>query len=462
MFEKLYLKYAKFILRLNNVPKYWYFLRFILHWFTLPIKLMIIGALGVYQIIYQTLFFTTRDVKPQSDDKKKKYFNFMYIKLPRFVTETEELYVNRVPYYVKPNGINHNMDHQALRHATYTFLMGKIGKRNSNQEFSLAKHMKGDSLLRGYNNDGQINQNTVSGDMLCGMSLAMLDVKSDVIPGLIIKGGTGDILKDKFDEIVVNIIENDYALLEKGIPEDGPEREVYNEELNTVKDPLSVRLKSARGMWQPGLETVGAQALTLLAAVRVADKKCGSVLPKRTYKKLLYKYGYGLLSLFPTAFLQSKRGYYNEHNCMNALYVLAKLADNKLGKLFWTLPMIYVFLLSYKYRNGYFTGLLLEVAPWLTFLLKYHKEQCINNLYEKEPLPYSREFGIEVIATKNLPVPFNSMNQGEFYVEMPHRELITKVDNEIIRTDNYHSGLGWIACAIMLEPNIVKEFLNEN
>lgn len=460
MLQNLYLKYAKFILRYNDIPKYWPALRFIIHWLTLPIKLSVIGGLGIYQIIYQTFKFKNRKTDTVSPEKKAKYLKFMFNKLPVFKTETEELYVNRVPYYFKPDGVNHNMDHQALRQGTYTFLMGKIDKRTPAQEVSLAKHMRGDILFRGYDMNGKTNANTVSGDMLCGMSLAMLDVKSQVIAdGPMIKGGTGDILKDKFDELVINIIENDYALLEKGIPEDGPEREVYNDELNRTRDPLSIKFKSARGMWQPGLETAGAQALTLLAAVRVADKKCGSLVPKRTYPKLLWKYGYGLLSLFPTAFTQSQRGYYNEHNCMNCLYILAKLADSKLGRLFWTLPMIYILLLSYKWRNGYFTGLLLDVAPYLGGLLKYHKQECINNLYEVEPIPYSREFGIDIPMTKDLPIPFSLMNQGEFHVEMPHKLLLTKVENEVIRTDNAHSGLGWFAHAVMLEPEYIKETL---
>lgn len=459
MLQNLYLKYAKFILRLHGVPSYWLYLRFIIHWLTLPIKLMVIGGLGTYQIVYQTLFFKSRKTDLAPKEKKDKYLQMMFDKLPLYKTANTELYVNRVPYYEKPNGFNHNMDHQSARHGTYTFLMGKIGKRTSNQELALSKHMKNGMLLRGYNSMGEENAHTVSGDMLCGMSLAMLDVKSEVPEGALVKGSTGDLLRDKFDEVVINIIENDFALLEGACPEDGPERAVWDEEMDRVKDILSIRMKSARGMWQPGLETVGAQAITLLAAVRIADKKCGSVLPKRTYPKLLWKYGYGLLSLFPSAFTQRTRGYYNEHNCMISAYTLAKLADNKLGKLFWTIPMIYLFLLSYKWRNGYFTGLLLDVAPYLGKLLAYHKQECINNLYEVEPIPYSRDRGVELPVTKDLPVPFALMNQGEFHVEQPHRLLLTKVDNDVIRTDNALSGLGFFAHAIMLEPEYVKEVL---
>lgn len=462
MLNKLYITYAKFILRLDNVPKYWIYLRFILHWLTIPLKLVVIGSLGMYQIIYQTLFFKTRKTEQVDSQKKAKYFKMMLQKLPIFRDVNSELYVNRVPYYERPNGTNHNIDHQCLRQGTYTFLMGKIDRRNAAQEISLSKHMKNGILLRGYNSNGDENKATVSGDMLCGMSLAMLDVKSGAIEGVIAKGTTGDTLRDKFDEVVNSIIENDFALLEGTQPEDGPERSVWDDELKLVKDSTLIRMKSARGMWQPGLETAGAQALTLLAAVRIADKKCGSLVPKRVYSKLLWRYGYGLLSLFPTAFIQSKRGYYNEHNCMNSAYILAKLADSKLGKLFWTLPMIYMFLLSYKWRNGYFTGLLLDVAPYFTRLLSYHKQECINNLYELEPIPYSREHGIEIPVTKDLPVPFSLMNQGEFHVEQVPKLLITKVDDEIIRTDNCHSGLGFIAHAIMLEPNTIKEILNES
>lgn len=462
MLNKLYTRYAKFILKIENVPSYWFTVRFIVHWLTLPIKLLVIGSLGWFQIIRQTLFSSNRKTTKVDIETKTKYLKFMFNKLPIFKSETEELYVNRVPYYERPNGYNHKPDHQAARHGTYVFLMGKVGKRTPAQEMSMAKHMKNETLFRGYDLTGQTNANTVSGDMLCGVTLAMLDVKSSVIPDYgPIKGGTGDILRDKFDEIVKSIIENDFALLEGGIPEDGPERLQYDEELARVKDPILVRIKSARGNWQPGLETVGAQALTLLAAVRVADKKCGSPLPKRTYSKLLYRYGYGILSLIPTAFTQKQRGYYNEHNCMISAYTLAKLADNKMGRLFWTLPMIYIFLLSYRYRNGYFTGLLLDVAPYLSGILSYHKQECINNLYEKEPIPYSRAFGLEIPIKKDLPVAFSDMNQGEFHVEQVHAQLFTKLDNDIIRTDNHHSGLGWFAHSILLEPEYVKNVLKD-
>lgn len=460
--NKLINTYAKFILKIENVPTYWHPLRFILHWVTLPFKLLVIGGLGTYQILKQTLH-TSRHIPEATLENKKKYINSVFRKLPIARAINDELYCPRVPYYERPNGYNHNIDHQSAWHGVYTFLMSRIGKRNGFQELSMSKHMKEHNLYRGYTFDGRTNANTVSGDMLIGTSLSLLNVRGSAMEGVVSQGSTGDVLKDKFDEMVVHLIENDYALLEGGVPEDGPERELYDIELarhKNVKD--MVKIKSARGMWQPGLETVGAQALTVLAAVRVADKKCGSITPKRAYTTLLYRYGYGILSLFPTAFTAANRGYYNDNNCMAALYILAKLADTKLGRLFWTLPMVYVFLLSYRTRNGYFTGMVLDVAPFLNKVLTYHKSQCINYLYEHDPITYSRDNGIELNTYgKLLPVRFNETNQGEFLHDHEAKLFMNQVGEEIIRTDNCHSGLGWMASSILLEPELVKEALSE-
>jgi len=458
-------KYIKFILKLELTPKWWYPVRFILHWISLPIKLIVIGSLGVFQIINQTLRFSNRVIASRlNEEQKRGIIRRVFTKLPIVRNMNEELYVNRVPYYQKPNGYNQNIDHQCSRHSTYTFLMSRIGKRNEAQETAVLKHINGETLYRGYNWAEDVNMDTVSGDMLCGLNLAMLDAVSSTKPGVINQGTTGDALKDAFDELVCGIIKNDYALLEnpnKAPEAPSPENEAYNEELQRVKH--RPKIKSTRGMWQPGLETVGAQAITLLAAVRVADKKCGSLTPAREYSKLLYRYGYGLLSLFPTAFIQHKRGYFNDHNCMIGLYVLAKLADSKLGKLFWTLPMIYVFLLSYRYRNGYFTGLLLDVAPWLSGMLSYHKQQCEDYLFESDNvIMYSREGGIEIPQAQELPVPFNEMNQSEFHPDQDQKHFTNNPgDVNMIRTDNYHSGLGWMAHMVMLNKELVRDALNE-
>jgi hypothetical protein len=121
--------------------------------------------------------------------------------------------------------------------------------------------------------------------------------------------------------------------------------------------------------------------------------------------------------------------------------------------------MVYVFLLSYRWRNGYFTGLLLDVAPYLRPILKHHTQQCINYLYEANPIPYSRDRGIELAVEKELPVKFNDTNQGEFSYDHEQKYFTNKMGEEIIQTDNCHSGLGWFAACVMLEPNFVKDTL---
>lgn len=464
MLKKFIYNYTKFILKLELYPKWWPAVRFILNWITLPIKLFVIGSMGIYQIIYQTLFFRTRHINPQTNENKEKYLRFMYSKLPVVRNINEELYVNRVPYYEKPNGYNQNIDHQASRHGTYTFLMSQIDKRNGFQEMALARHMFEHKLYRGYNWADKVNENTVSGDMLIGTALGVLNTKGSIKVGSIASsGGSAEALMDAYYELISNFVRNDYSLLEGNkSPEDGPEKEAFDEEVKRKLEAGAVRLKSTRGMLSPGLEPVGAQAITALCALRVGDRVCGSLLARKAYVKLLYKYGYGLLSLFPTAFIQSKRGYFNDHNVMVGLYILAKLSDGKLGRLFWTFPMIYTFLLSYKWRNGYFTGLLLDVAPWMGIFLKYHKEQCINYLYEEMPIAYARYGGFELPASKGLPIKFNDMNQDEFHPDQEHYYFTNKAGgDDIIRTDNYHSGLGFFAHAIMLEKEFVKETLKK-
>src|SRR5690606_22888301 len=106
-------------------------------------------------------------------------------------------------------------------------------------------------------------------------------------------------------------------------------------------------------------------ALTILASLRIASKVTDSSVCRKEYNNLLWRYGYGLLSLAPTAYIDSQRGYFNDHNCLISLYALFRLADSPLGKLFWALPMVYVWTLSRHWYNGYFTGLVRECIPWL-------------------------------------------------------------------------------------------------
>lgn len=462
---KLYAKYMSLILD-TKPSKVWQVTRFILHWLSLPIKLIVIGSLGGYQIVRQKLFTKVRALPaPATEEQKKEYFNFIKDRLPIMKKDGLELYVNRVPYYEGCMGYNHNFDHQAARQGTYAFLMGKLEKRNREMDFAVAKHILKDGMLaRGYKlnpYEGEWFHNTasVSGDMLVGVSLSMLNYSKNEY------GNDVVLIKEYYDRMLASIVDNDYSILEGQKPEDASEGNLtlWNEIEEYNKKAIVKRtMKSNRANWQPGLETVGAQGLTILAAMRIGDKIVGASYAKKEYRKLLWRYGYGLLSLIPTAFTQSKRGYFNDHNCMVCLYILSKLSDSKLGKLFWKIPMVYVWLLSKKWHNGYFTGLLNDAHPGT--VSKKYIEACKAYLYEEKPIQWAYSDSA-MFPPKEVPVKFNDMNQDEFSPDMPQTLLFPPGIEKDLRDqvmgglEKRRSGLGWLACAIMLEDDNGKRFI---
>jgi hypothetical protein len=438
--------YQKFILNIKPNTT-WKVVRFLLHWITLPLKLIAIGGLGITQIILKS--FKKQRPVPEMPSRTAAYLDFrqVFLNLPVLKTEDVELYVNRVPFNQIPTRSNYNTDHQCSRHATYAFLMNKLGKYNSRIDAAVAEHIQPGYLCRGwklnpYEDQMMYNVSTVSGDMLCGLNLAML-------------GKPGDWLKEKYDQLITDIIQHDYSLLEGGTPDKGDyEREVWDEQMAIVKYPEGVRMKSSRGMWHPGLETVGAQALTLLSSLRVADKKLGSPLAKSEYKKMLWLYGYGLLSIFPTAYTDKQRGYFNDHNCLIALYTLSKLADNSLGRLFWKIPMVYVWLLSRHWYNGYFTGLVKDCYPEV--ISQKYVDKCIAYLYENQPRIHGYIGGGITKPISEVPVTYNDLGEDEFSPDIRQDEKRILADE----SSKIKTGLGWFACAVMLDPKGVKEFLD--
>ncbi len=435
--EKIINMYMDYIL--NTKPsKSWKVLRFFLHWITLPIKLLLIGGLGLYQIIHKKL--TVKNRVPLTDvpsiELKRRYFRKVLNALPLLKTTELECYVNRVPYYSIPNGYNHNPDHQCSRHGTYMFLMKKLDLDNEKMRTALQMHMQGKWLCRGfiknpYESIVNYNVGTVSGDMLCGLNLG---IATETIPN------------ENFDILISSIIDNDYALLEGKQPDVGdPGHDLYAKlfkENNYRMEKVS--MKSSRGMWQPGLETVGAQALTILASLRLAEIKNGNREAGREYRKLLWKYGYGLLSMFPTAYTDNRRGYFNDHNCLIALWILSKSSKTKLGKLFWKIPMLYVWSLSKHWYNGYFTGLVKDCYP--ESISQEYIDTCLTYLYEKEPNEYSFT-DITEETTKSVPVTYNQLNADEFSPDIRHDLLTTPNDG----SPKIKTGLGFISCAILLE-----------
>jgi len=436
--------YQKFILR-TNPSILWKVIRYILHIITIPLKLFTIGFNSLLMVVFHLNFLKKRVVPNESSDEDRKFIlNYVYKQLPIYENEEIQLYTNRVPVNIQPDGENHNPDHQCSRQGTYSFLMNTVDKGNDKIIHALKRHLWKHVLLRGYKQDGSYNVDTVSGDMLIGLSLGMLNLPKD--------SDMSSEIRDSFDELLHGIIENDYALTEQrdlGPIEDPIESELWNEELKKVgMRPEKVRIKSSRAMFQPGLETVGAQAITLLSALKIGDKIVGSSYAKKEYKKLIWYYGYGLLSLFPTTFIPSKRAYFNDHNCIVAAYILAKLATNKVSQWYWTLVVKYVWRLSKPYYNPYFTGLMLDLDPD-SISNEYHKE-CLSYLYEELPKVNS-EYGT-LRKPLEYPVKYNDQERDEFYVDTAPG-IVDTIQGK------YRSGLGFLAGAIMLEPEKAKEWL---
>lgn len=437
--EKILKAYSVFILN-TNPTKLWKRIRFVLHWLSLPIKLLLIGGLGLFQIILKTTSTPRKiSIKNVSLETKQNFFRKAFICMPILRTTELQGYVPRVSLYEVPNGYNHVSDHQCSRHSTYEFLLRKLGINEEKVSKVTNMFMQNKWLCRGfkwnpYDRAIKYNVSTTSGDMLCGLNLALLD---------------RNLPCENFDILVSNIIENDYALLEGASPDvEDYAYDLYQSELkkNSYREE-SVKLKSARGMWQPGLETVGAQALTILSTLRLCEVKNGNREAGKEYRKLLYKYGYGLLSIFPTAYTDKQRGYFNDHNCMISLYVLSKCSKTRLGKLFWKIPMVYVWLLSRHWYNGYFTGLLKDCYP--NFVSKSYIDQCINYLYEESPNEFVCEEKTEEL-TKDTPVPYNLNVHDEF---SPDTRYDKRIKDSNANGNKFKTGLGFIACAIMLEDN---------
>lgn len=433
MLNKISDKYHRLVL--NTKPsKTWKTIRFFIHWATLPIKLAFIGTLGIYQIIAKS--FTKNRQVPTSYpvEIQRASFREVMSNLPVLQAEESNLYTTRVPFTQLPNGSNHVTDHQCARHGTYVFLKRKLGLDVSKEETALAMHMQGPWLVRGFkkNPADEIMYNiaSVSGDMLCGLNMGMLESDNEE-------------LRDKYYELIHAIIDNDYSLLAHDVPEaDEAGYEYYMEKYKAVfRQPNLVDLKSYKGRWEPGLDVVGAQAVTVLAALRIGDKIARSTDAKKHYNKLLWKYGYGLLSLFPTTYIDSKRGYFNDNNVMASLYVLSKLSDSKLGKLFWKFAMVYTWALSKHWYNSYFTGLLNDAHPG-TVSEKY-VTRCQAYLFEARPRVHAFDTGAPQAITNVVPVPFNLQAEDEFAPDMAQN--LTTVDGFKVR-----AGLGFMAHAVMI------------
>jgi hypothetical protein len=368
------------------------------------------------------VFWRTRKIKSNmTKEERKQVFMKMWNFSPIYDNTHIQLHCLRIPYREIPTGMNHNTDHQLARHGVYSFLLSRLGIKNTKVSRATGLHINPPVLSRGYKFDatGKIisNYSNTSGDQLIGLTLAMLDESDDIV-------------KEQYEQLVIDIIKNDYSLIE-------------------VNKYGIVTKKAPRGMWSPGIETLGAQSLTLLSTLKMAAK-LGSPDAKKEYKKMIWKYGYGLLSFIPTLFAPWKRNYFNDNNCISAAYILASLSDNKFSKFYWSLVALNVWSLSYKWNNAYFTGMIKELFPKL--ISDKYVQKCKDYLYSEEPIDYSKNVITERQPLK-FPVKFNLLQLGEFSPSQDHKVTCG--------TPKYRSTLGWLSSAILIDEKEAKEFIDD-
>lgn len=438
--DKILKVYYEFILT-PNPSKLWKTLRFLLHWVTLPIKFISMMSLGFYQIIKPKKIRAPLNINSPILTKKR-YFKEAFDALPILKTTELESYVNRVPYYTYPNGYNHSPKDHCFNHSIYYFLMKKLSLDDPKMEVATRMFMQNKWLCEGftwnpYENKIDYHANTTSSKTLSGLNLAIM---------------AQDETSEPFDHLVSNIIENDYALIEASAPKKNSYGyNLYNNLLKTnMYRPEKVKMKSFNAMMQPGIELTGTKALTILATLRLAQIKNGNREAGKNYKKLLYNYGYGILSLFPV--INLKFNYENHHECLISLYILSKYSKTKLGKLFWKIPMIYVWALSKHWYNGYFTGLVKDAYP--KSINDNYINKCKDYLYEMKPNTYVETSG--TIKITNQPVSYNKNIHEEFSCEVPYNYEIVEGNPDY--SMKLKTGLGYIASAIMLETS-PKELL---
>lgn len=434
----------------NTTPsKSWKVIRTILNWLTIPIKLLLIGLLGVFGIIYNKVAYKKRKPELRDFSLKNKQDRLKRIlkTLPVVQNDQFDLYLPRNKIADILNGANHNTDHQCLRQGLYTMLMSKLGKRTFQMDNALTQFISdGRFLLRGYKWDFETkkfinNAQSVSGDMLLGLCLGMLDTDQT--------NPAQDFLIESYDQLISSIIENDYSLIEMERPKDSPYTELYDEQLKELKNRKEdVKLKSSRAMWQPGLETVGAQALTILAALKVGSKKVKNRDAEKEYWNLFFKQGYSLLSLLPTAYVPNRRGYFNDSNCINALYILLRLADTTLERMVYKFALRYVYNLSKSWYNPYFTGFVKEVAPDL--VSDKYLSDIREYLYEEDSSLYALDEATS-LKTKLVPIPLSLLSYSEFPYESNQEYYVVKNTGTAVRT-----GIGDLAAMVLLEQDLDK------
>lgn len=401
-----------------NPPTWWKTVRFAIHWMTLPLKVMIIGSLGLAMIIRNCFIKRNKGVTDHhSPDDETRYVVEFWKKKPLIRYGTRILHVLRVPAGEEPTGKNHNTDHQLARHGVLVAINQIDGNCPQGEISAMYDHIVRDDgqLLRGYHvddNGDRLNSNDVdvSGDMLVGLIFGSTHCSSETQYQISLINTLGQ-----------HLLVNDYAI-------------------------KSGNKKSDVAMWEPGIFTVGAQAVTILAALRFCYRKTHNLEFLKRYLWLFYFCGYGLLSLFPTAFLPSRRGYNNDNVVIQALYSLIKNTDSSLERFVYKFAILYTWLLSFPYYNGFFTGLVHDVTGLIP---RVYRQRCLNYLTVDGWSAYSRSGWSETSIMKSLPLPPQLRNNGEFGPVDEDQET-----GRLGGFDEYVSVLGWLSSYTLIKKSL--------
>ena len=391
-----------------------------LTWLLLPFQLIIIFLLQLLQLMRNVLHKKSKyyyETQPIDQSKLMEAANKLYDESPIYLSKLHDLYSLRIFMGQKPDGYRHDTDHMCARQGIWVAITNRLMYDNSRAAHTLGKCIDKDKqeLSRGYRVQDDLpieyNDIDISGDMLVGLCFGYVHAKQ------------------KMNCVLAWIgqhLLNHGGLLTKG------HMSIYADFrpfINSARDPV----------------VLGAQNLTYLCALRCAIEDANAngfdVLAKdlkRAYWVRFIVYGGFLSVLFPTVGIWFKRGYNNDNVCMQAAYCLRRLSTTTLEKFVYTFAMYDIWLLSYPWLNGFFTGLLKQVA-WVS---NKYINRCKNYAYAHLNQIASKQVSKQYKA-KAWPVDPYYRNMGEF---------VCDEDQEFERdgTYQYRSTLGQLAQIVWL------------
>lgn len=183
------------------------------------------------------------------------------------------------------DGKTHHKLTQTILHGVYLYnkYKNKVAVELSDENgLSKSIHTSGHiSTGYGYNEHGQFSFSTKSTglDTLAAVNLAMVHMPNEA-------------LLDKYDQLVVAIINNDFSLLEAEEPDLDEVKEFWKNSRGGIK----YKVKSHNAIMTPRWGTTPEEALVLLTTLQTNYKKNKNPYCLEIYNKLYYKFGYGVLS----------------------------------------------------------------------------------------------------------------------------------------------------------------------